>query len=55
MLVAVEVRPGAGDDELRGAAGRWRDVLTGAQRELAERTPLAELFGEPGLALLERA
>jgi (1->4)-alpha-D-glucan 1-alpha-D-glucosylmutase len=55
VLVVVAVRPEVGEDVLEGAPGRWRDVLTGATRELGERTPLAEVLGEPGLALLERA
>ena len=55
VLVVVAVRPEVGKDALDGAAGRWRDVLTGAARRLGERTPLAEVLGEPGLALMERA
>ena len=35
-------------------AGAWRDVLTGALREVSRRTQLTELTSAHGLALLER-
>ena len=38
-------------DELAGA---WRDVLSGALRELSRRTQISELTSPHGLALLER-
>jgi hypothetical protein len=35
-------------------AGAWRDVLTGALRELSRRTQVTELTSAHGFALLER-
>ncbi len=35
-------------------AGRWRDVLTGAERSFAQAQPLAELVSEQGFAVYER-
>jgi hypothetical protein len=35
-------------------AGAWRDVLTGALREVSRRTQVTELTSAHGLALLER-
>ena len=57
MLVVVPVRSPHGrrrsqlPDELAGA---WRDVLTGALRELSRRTQVTELTSAHGFALLER-
>jgi len=39
---------------LRGVAGRWRDVLTGEDRDLGDAAAVAELVDANGLALLER-
>jgi (1->4)-alpha-D-glucan 1-alpha-D-glucosylmutase len=56
VLVVVPVRPGAaGGATLRGAGGRWRDVLGGEGREVADDAAVADLVGGFGLALLERA
>ena len=48
--------PAAGRDlALPGElAGAWRDVLTGARRELSRRTQVTELTSAHGFALLER-
>ena len=58
VLVVVPVR-GFEDAVLElpdRAAGRWRDVLAGGERELAGETPLGQLGpGLRGLVLLERA
>jgi (1->4)-alpha-D-glucan 1-alpha-D-glucosylmutase len=57
VLVAVAVRDGAvgGAWELPPvAAGRWRDVLTGAEHELPDRATLPAVLGPAGRALLER-
>jgi (1->4)-alpha-D-glucan 1-alpha-D-glucosylmutase len=57
ILVAVAVRDGAvgGVWELPpAAAGRWRDVLTGAEHELPDRATLPAVLGPEGRALLER-
>ncbi len=56
MLVVVPVRSPQGatlelPDDLAGA---WRDVLTGALRELSRRTQVTELTSAHGFALLER-
>ena len=56
VLVVVPVRSSQGTtlelpDELAGA---WRDVLTGALRELSRRTQVTELTSAHGFALLER-
>jgi (1->4)-alpha-D-glucan 1-alpha-D-glucosylmutase len=56
VLVVVPVRSAQGTtlqlpDELAGA---WRDVLSGALRELSRRTQLTELTSAHGFALLER-
>jgi (1->4)-alpha-D-glucan 1-alpha-D-glucosylmutase len=56
VLVVVPVRSPEGvtlqlPDDLAGA---WRDVLTGALRELSRRTQVTELTSAHGFALLER-
>ncbi len=55
VLVVVGVRGWEGT-VLRGAAGRWRDVLDGGERELGigPETAIAEVTSADGLALLER-
>ncbi len=55
VLVVVATRPGPTPGELHGAPGRWRDVLRGERRVLGERTPLEDLLGPRGLAVLERS
>ncbi len=55
VLVAVSTRPGPPQGAVAGAAGRWRDVLYGDERELGELADLAELLDEYGIAVLERA
>ncbi len=56
VLVAVCTRPGPPEGELPGAAGRWRDVLYGDERELEHvGAPWRELLDEYGIAVLERA
>jgi maltooligosyltrehalose synthase len=54
VLAAVGVRAGWEADTMRAPAGRWRDVLSGGERELREMEPLGDLLDERGLALLER-
>src|SRR5215210_3923848 len=58
VLVVVPVRGASHGATLKlpdGLAGAWRDVLSGALRELSRRTQVAELTSPHGLALLERA
>jgi (1->4)-alpha-D-glucan 1-alpha-D-glucosylmutase len=56
VLVVVPVRPGvAGDATLRGAAGGWRDVLTGEERALGAEAAVADVVAPYGLGLFERA
>ncbi len=56
VLVVVPVRPGAAAGAtLRGAGGRWRDVLGGAERDVGDEAAVADLVAGFGLALLERA
>lgn len=56
VLVVVAVRAASGATlALAGElAGAWRDVLSGALRELSRRTQAAELTSPHGIALLER-
>ena len=56
VLVVVPVRSPQGTTlKLPGElAGAWRDVLTGALRELSRRTQVTELTSAHGFALLER-
>ena len=54
VLVAVALRPGAEAAPLDVAPGRYRDVLTGAEHDLAGATPVGRLVDRHGLALLER-
>ena len=54
VLAVVLVRP-AGAAVLRGVAGRWRDVLTGEERDLGDEAAVADVLDASGLALLERA
>jgi hypothetical protein len=42
------------DASLSGLAGRWRDVLGGGERDLADTVGVPELVAPHGLALLER-
>jgi (1->4)-alpha-D-glucan 1-alpha-D-glucosylmutase len=55
VLVAVATRPGPPEGTLEGADGRWRDVLSGDERELSSSVAVAELLDEYGIAVLERA
>jgi (1->4)-alpha-D-glucan 1-alpha-D-glucosylmutase len=52
VLVVVPVRDW--DGARLSAPGRWRDVLTGEEREPAEDVAVAELVAPYGVALLER-
>lgn len=58
VLVACTIRDGAtgaGGWELPpGAAGRWRDVLSGEEHDLPDAATLAGVLGPDGRALLER-
>ena len=56
VLVVVELRPGPirGLVLPDGAAGEWRDVLSGEIHELERIAPLEQIVGAVGLALLER-
>ena len=56
VLVVVELRPGPirGLVLPDGAAGEWRDVLSGEVHELERIAPLEPMLGPMGLALLER-
>ena len=56
VLVVVPVRsPHGATLALPGElAGAWRDVLTGALREVSRRTQVTELTSAHGFALLER-
>jgi (1->4)-alpha-D-glucan 1-alpha-D-glucosylmutase len=56
VLVVVAVR-GAQGATLKlpgGLPGAWRDVLSGALREVSRRTQVTELASPHGVALLER-
>ncbi|MEA2381144.1 MAG: (1-_4)-alpha-D-glucan 1-alpha-D-glucosylmutase [Solirubrobacteraceae bacterium] len=53
VLVVVPVR-GWEDATMSGVAGRWRDVLGGGERDLADTAGVPELVAPHGLALLER-
>jgi (1->4)-alpha-D-glucan 1-alpha-D-glucosylmutase len=53
VAAAAAVRGDGGDGSVELPEGAWRDVL--APRELSGRVPVAELLGEHGVALLERA
>ena len=57
VLVVVPVRGTSQGTTLKlpdELAGPWRDVLSGALRELSRRTQVTELTSPHGLALLER-
>jgi (1->4)-alpha-D-glucan 1-alpha-D-glucosylmutase len=57
VLVVVPVRGTSQGTTLKlpgELAGAWRDVLSGALRELSRRTQVSELTSPHGLALLER-
>jgi hypothetical protein len=55
VLVAVALRPGAETAPLEIPPGRYRDLLTGTEHDLAGATPVGRLVQQHGLALLERA
>ena len=46
VLVVVAVGPHALDGSLAGAAGTWRDVMSGIERTLGDTAPLTELLGD---------
>ncbi len=54
VLVAVATRPTGGTGHLRGAQGRWRDVLQGGERSLIGPVLLSELLDDHGIAVLVR-
>jgi (1->4)-alpha-D-glucan 1-alpha-D-glucosylmutase len=54
LLVVVATRPGGASGDVRGAGGRWRDVLHGGVRSLDAREPLVGLLDEHGLAVMVR-
>jgi (1->4)-alpha-D-glucan 1-alpha-D-glucosylmutase len=57
VLVVVPVRPSVHGATLKlpgELPGAWRDVLSGALREVSRRTQVSELTSPHGLALLER-
>jgi (1->4)-alpha-D-glucan 1-alpha-D-glucosylmutase len=54
LLVVVATRPGSVSGDVRGAGGRWRDVLHGGVRSLDAREPLVGLLDEHGLAVMVR-
>jgi (1->4)-alpha-D-glucan 1-alpha-D-glucosylmutase len=58
VLAATAIRPSTEGIELElpeAAAGRWRDVLSGAELDLRGRVPLERIsFGDWPVALLER-
>ena len=57
VLVVVPVRGTSQGTTLKlpgELAGAWRDVLSGALRELSRRTQVTELTSAHGFALLER-
>jgi len=56
VLTVVPVRDADGARLALGAglAGRWRDVLTGEERELGPEAAVADLVARYGVALLER-
>ncbi|HXS44324.1 MAG TPA: hypothetical protein VN751_06830, partial [Solirubrobacteraceae bacterium] len=54
VLVVVPVRAWKGAVLALDAAERWRDVLTGEERELGPEAAVADLVARYGVALLER-
>ncbi len=54
MLVAVAVRPDAGQTRLTLPGGRWRDVLRGDERSFDSGETANRVLGEDGLAVYER-
>jgi (1->4)-alpha-D-glucan 1-alpha-D-glucosylmutase len=53
VLVVVPVRDGE-ETSIAGVAGRWRDVLGGDERDLADEMPVPELVAPYGIGLFER-
>ncbi len=54
VLVLVATRPGSSEDQLQGAEGQWRDVLSGERRSLDDSVAVSTLLDEHGIAILER-
>ena len=54
VLVVVALRDAGAGAPVHAPPGQWRDVLTGAEHELAGATPRGRVAGPLGLALLER-
>jgi (1->4)-alpha-D-glucan 1-alpha-D-glucosylmutase len=55
VLAAAALRRSVPDGRVQVPAGRWRDVLGGGEHRLDGAVPLADLVGEHGIALFERA
>jgi hypothetical protein len=53
VLVVVPVRD-YDDARIAGLAGRWRDVLGGGERDLADEVSVLELVAPYGVGLFER-
>jgi len=53
VLVVVPVRDWD-ETSVAGVAGRWRDVLGGDERDLADEMPVPELVAPYGIGLFER-
>jgi (1->4)-alpha-D-glucan 1-alpha-D-glucosylmutase len=53
VLVVVPVRDWD-ETSIAGVAGRWRDVLGGDERDLADEMPVPELVAPYGIGLFER-
>ena len=54
VLVAVTVRSGPIEGTLEAPRGQWRDVLRGEERSFDSRTPVRDIVGDVGIAVLER-
>jgi (1->4)-alpha-D-glucan 1-alpha-D-glucosylmutase len=55
VLAAAALRADVPDAAVAVPAGRWRDALAGGEYRIDAPVPLAELLGEHGIALFERA
>jgi (1->4)-alpha-D-glucan 1-alpha-D-glucosylmutase len=55
VLAATSLRPSVPDVAIAVPPGRWRDVLGGGEYRIDAPVALAELLGDHGIALFERA
>jgi (1->4)-alpha-D-glucan 1-alpha-D-glucosylmutase len=55
LLTVVAVRAGVVPGTIDAPGGQWRDVLRSEERSFDSRTPVQDVVGDLGIAVLERS